>query len=110
MRNLPTAEIDATCTADQPSEKVAEVSSVEDTRSQMMQHVRTMVKYWAELPGLSVEDRCDGVAFSIFTMLDGATALPRFTVSAQQEDGADLEINADCDLHDLYTAKDLSAG
>jgi hypothetical protein len=78
----------------------------DELRNQMVEHIDRMVRYWAELPGLSVEDRCDGVAFSILTMLDGASALPRFTLAAESdrkhEDG--VVINADRDLHDVYTA------
>jgi hypothetical protein len=63
-----------------------------------------MVDYWTNLPGLETSDRCDGVAFSMLTMLDGVAALPRFTLAAQLESGEDLVINEDCDLHDIYAA------
>jgi hypothetical protein len=48
-----------------------------------------MVRYWATLPDvdnatgrqMTVSDRCDGVAFSILTMLDGSSSnLPGFAL------------------------------
>ena len=78
----------------------------EEVRRQMAEHMRLMVKYWAELPGLSIEDRCDGVAFSAFTMLDGVAAMPRMTLAIQSEPESEYVdgqvINDDADLHDVY--------
>lgn len=76
--------------------------SPEELRQRFVQHILTMVDYWTTLPDLETPARCDGVAFSILTMLDGVAALPRFTVAAQLEDGSDVVINEDCDLHDIY--------
>lgn len=46
----------------------------EELRDIILQHIRGLVKYWARLPAeMTLEERCDGVAFSILTMLDGAT-------------------------------------
>lgn len=74
----------------------------EAIRQQFVQHIRLMVDYWANLPGLETPARVDGIAFSILTMLDGAASLPRFTVAAQLEDGTDVAINEDCDLHEVF--------
>lgn len=80
---------------------VAGTSSAEEIRRQVVEHISRMVDYWAGLPDLSVTDRCDGVAFSMLTMLDGAASLPRFDLVVAG--GAGLTINADCDLHDVYS-------
>lgn len=79
--------------------------SAEEIRRQVVEHVSRMVDYWAGLPGLSVADRCDGVAFSLLTMLDGAASLPRFDLAVAEGDGypVGVIINADCDLHDVYS-------
>lgn len=88
--------------------------SAKSIRDEVSQHIDRMVRYWAELPGLSVEDRCDGVAFSVLTMLDGAAALPRFTLSVESAPGDEypdgLVINSDADLHDAYTEYRRSQG
>lgn len=83
--------------------------TAKEVRQQMVEHIDRMVRYWAELPGLSVEDRCDGVAFSVLTMLDGAGALPPMLLTVCSSGPGDeypdgLAINADIDLHDAYTA------
>lgn len=52
--------------------------TAEEVRAQILTHIAAMSKYWAEVPGQSIQDRCDGVAFSILTMMDGCTmALPQ---------------------------------
>lgn len=91
--------------------------TAQEIRQQVLAHVKTVVDYWAALPGISVEERCDGVAFSILTMVDGCGSLPAFTISvdAHTED-KDLHIsegknwyppgvaiNEDCQLHDEYS-------
>ncbi len=77
----------------------------------MVEHIDRMVRYWAELPQeISIEDRCDGVAFSILTMLDGASQVPRVTLLSFTESGEEVVINDDCDMHDEYTAFRRSKG
>lgn len=85
--------------------------SAEEVREQVIEHVSRMVDYWAKLPGLSVEDRCEGVAFSLLTMIDGAAAVPHLSLvvsgdyegdPGEQGYAAGTVINADCDLHDVY--------
>lgn len=73
-----------------------------EIRQQLVEHIRVMVDYWTNLPGLETAARVDGVAFSILTMLDGASALPRFSLTAQLESGEDVVINEDCDLHEVF--------
>jgi len=81
--------------------------TVEEVRAEVLEHVRLMVKYWSELPGeMSVADRCDGVAFSILTMIDGSTPVPPLLLSVLAEDDDPeytngMMINPDCMLHEL---------
>lgn len=88
----------------------------EELREQFLDHFRLMAQYWADLPGLDNISRCDGVAFSILSMLDGSANLPVFDVIARSspddkqyhvekgenwvEDGT--IINEDCMLHEIY--------
>lgn len=59
-------------------------------RDELLAHIRATVRYWATLPDtdpatgntLTIEDRCDGVAFSILTALDGCSSLPAFDLVA----------------------------
>ncbi len=39
----------------------------------IIDHSRMMAKYWANLPDKTPLERCEGVAFSILTLLDGST-------------------------------------
>ena len=56
--------------------------TIEECREKFLTHVAVMADYWAKLPGLSVEARCEGVAFSLLVALDGGTmALPLFVVT-----------------------------
>jgi hypothetical protein len=53
----------------------------DELRDKFLHEVRTIAAYWAGLPdhdratgkAMTVRDRCDGVAFSILSVLDGAT-------------------------------------
>lgn len=50
-----------------------------EIQDRFLRHVRGIVEYWKTVdrpPG----ELCDGVAFSILTMLDGGSALPAFEV------------------------------
>jgi hypothetical protein len=52
-----------------------------ELRDMFLHEVRTIATYWARLPArdpadgkpMTVEDRCNGVAFSILATLDGST-------------------------------------
>lgn len=60
-------------------------------RDELLAHIRAMVRYWATLPEvdpvtgltLTTRGRCDGVAFSILSALDGCAGLPAFDLVAQ---------------------------
>jgi len=62
--------------------------TTDEVREQVVNHVHVMVRYWAGLDGSNVpsestvEERLDGLAFSILAMLDGSNlTLPRFIVA-----------------------------
>lgn len=78
------------------------MSLEEEIRQQLIEHIDRMVRYWADLPGdKSIEERCDGVAFSILAALDGVAAVPPFMLMAVTEDDG-VVINEDCELHSEY--------
>jgi hypothetical protein len=58
----------------------------EELRGRVLDHVRLMVEYWATLPNLDTRSRCDGVAFSILTMIDGSSELPPMALVAISSD------------------------
>lgn len=45
--------------------------TVDEARVELLNEVREIVDYWAQLPGKTAKERCRGVAFSIFAELDG---------------------------------------
>lgn len=64
----------------------AEKIRPDELRDELLDAVRGVVKYWANAPeidnatgnAMSIEDRCEGVAFSILSQLDGCGGLPAF--------------------------------
>lgn len=63
--------------------------TAEEVRDMILQHSVAMARYWASLPDvdratgrpMTVQSRCEGVVFSMLTMLDGYTmALPGFAL------------------------------
>lgn len=60
----------------------------EELRDQFLAHVRAMVAYWATIPQSArpsdIMSRCEGVAFSILTAIDGCSmGLPAFDLVAR---------------------------
>jgi hypothetical protein len=51
----------------------------EEIREMFLKHIRRVAKYWSEQDG-DKERCCHGAVFSVLTLLDGCTALPRFSV------------------------------
>lgn len=53
----------------------------DEMRDKFLNHIHVMVNYWATLPDvdratgrtMTIKDRCDGVAFSILSTLDGCS-------------------------------------
>lgn len=62
----------------------------EALRDEVLDVFRRVALYWADLPDVdkatgqvrTVRDRCEGVAFSILSQLDGCGALPAFDLVA----------------------------
>lgn len=90
--------------------------TAEEARKLFLDRIRGDAQYWAELPGKTAQERCDGLAFSILCIFDGVTmALPAMDIqlSPHEDDmefhkkngenwfEPDMLIN-DCHLHDLY--------
>lgn len=90
----------------------------------MVSQIKNVLRYWANLPEdgperkLTTQDRCDGVAFSILSMLDGCTdALPAvdLVLRPHEEDKAYHRSNGERRiepetvisdiLHELYCGK-----
>lgn len=83
---------------------MADQQKAEEIRQQMLEHIQRMVQYWAEQPGLNIHDRCDGVAFSILTMIDGAADVPPMAMVAFTESGDPIDVNEGCELHEAYAS------
>lgn len=49
--------------------------TADEVRNMILAHLAGISCYWADLPGLSPKDRCDGVVFSALVMLDWCSAV-----------------------------------
>jgi hypothetical protein len=91
----------------------------EEVREIFLSQVRTMCKYWAELPDKTPRERCDGLAFSILSTIDGASLdIPAFDMipcphpEDKQyciENGLDWYepvVMNDCQLHEMFYKED----
>lgn len=64
--------------------------TAEEIRDMFMSMVRDAARYWANLPDadkatgkpLTIAGRCEGVAFSILSIIDGSSMLPAFDLVA----------------------------
>lgn len=93
----------------------------EEMRARVLEHLAMVAHYWATIPNPSpngtVLDRCNGVVFSVLTMLDGVSSdLPGINLVMQPhmsdkasciENGEnwtemDQVINDDVSLHDVW--------
>lgn len=93
--------------------------TVEYVRSEIIAQIRHIVEFWATLPDQTPASRCDGVAFSILTMIDGEMALPAMmlVLAPHGEDRkydesqgknwyeSGMVINSDVVLHEEYCRK-----
>jgi len=59
--------------SEMPSSKLPRprAKTAEEVRNIFLTHIKDLVRYWSELPNKSDYERCDGVAFSILSMIDG---------------------------------------
>lgn len=89
----------------------------EEVREKFLTNLRELAKYWANVQGRSIEEKCDGLAFSILNIFDGTTmGLPamNITLCPHPDDQEYLKsknknwyepemcINDDVMLHDHY--------
>ena len=89
----------------------------EEVRELFLAIIQDNARYWAELPGLTPQERCDGVAFSILAAIDGSVVgFPAvdLVLSPHQDDENDamenganwfkqgMVINDDCMLHEIW--------
>ena len=88
----------------------------EEARTDLLNQIIGITKYWASLPGKTALERTSGTAFSILVIFDGGSmALPGMNISLQphpddkqfrMSEGSnwyepDMVINDDCQLHEL---------
>lgn len=55
---------------------MSEARKAEDVRKDFLDHIAHMSSYWSRLPDKSPLERCNGLAFSILTLIDGSGELP----------------------------------
>ena len=53
----------------------------EEVRDNLVAHAWSLVEYWNSVENRDQRGRLSGLAFSIFSMLDGASELPMFLVT-----------------------------
>lgn len=94
-----------------------------EVREGLLEHLRGLARYWAELPGKSAQERCDGLAFSILNVFDGTTlVLPAMDISLaphSSDRGENKRLGAKwfqpgmvinrCMLHELYYVREEPA-
>ena len=94
--------------------------TAKEVRKEFLQHIHDCSEYWASLSDKTIQEKCDGLAFSILVMLDGESMdLPAFDVSLAPHP-SDKEflkgrgenwyetgmIINDCELHHMYIRKE----
>jgi len=93
----------------------------EEIREEFLNHIRSLKKYWMTLPNKTLEERIDGLIFSILCIFDGSTNLPAFNISCFPHHSdkqyckdndenwypPDLIINNDCCLHEMWYMKKI---
>lgn len=72
----------------------------QDILNDFMDGCRQAARYWAKQTCTTEQDRCDGVAFSIMTLIDGCAGGPAFDLATTTEDGKDYYISEM--FHELY--------
>lgn len=96
----------------------ARAKTVEEVRAEFLDCIRQSVRYWAELPGNTDFEKCDGLAFSILCIIDGCRMdLPAMdlVLRPHESDKAFLESEGqdwyedgmvinDCMLHEAYVS------
>jgi len=92
--------------------------TVEEVREEMLDYLRNIANYWADLPNKTAREKCDGLVFSFLTLLDGCAMFPALDVTLAPHE-SDKEYNRsegmnwyepgmlvnNCMLHELYYKK-----
>ena len=61
---------------------MSKAKSAEDIRKDLLNHFKMLSKYWANLPNKTIQERCDGVVFTILSTFDGSSIdFPSFDIS-----------------------------
>lgn len=93
---------------------MGEKVSPDELRDEMLSVFRGIGKYWAKLPeydpatdrSCTVEDKCDGVVFSILSQLDGCGCLPAFDLTShvhpEDDDQSYENVTISDMLHEHY--------
>jgi hypothetical protein len=80
---------------------VSKPKTAEEVRVQVLAHIRHLSKYWATLLDKTIQDRCDGLAFSILNIFDGTTTLPAFDLVVRPHpDDKQFHINEGSDWYE----------
>ena len=89
----------------------------ENARTIFLENVRVIARYWATTrDGGDVANRCDGVAFSILSLIDGCSSMPSMDIVLRphpddmefcKSEGMDwyvdgMAINDNCLLHEFF--------
>lgn len=98
---------------------MSKAKTKEEVRKEFLDQIHWLVRFWAtDKDEMTILERCDGVAFSILTIIDGSSMmLPAFNLSTcpnpedkqfHIQEGSDyyengMIINDDVMLHDEYS-------
>lgn len=52
-----------------------------EVRNEFISSVKSLVDYWNNVSDKNTKEKLEGLAFSILSMLDGVTGMPRFIVA-----------------------------
>lgn len=86
----------------------------EEVRMEFLNYIAGMAYYWAKQPGLTDLEKCNGLAFSVLTLIDGGTFMPSFDlIPCPHEEDKDFHIEEgenwyeptvinNCQLHELW--------
>ena len=91
----------------------------ENARKNFLTSIRRIATYWASLPNKTPNEKCNGVAFSILSLMDGCSNMPSMDIILRphpddmeylSENGKDwyldgMCINDDTLLHEFYYHK-----
>jgi hypothetical protein len=71
--------------------------TAEEAQQKYLDSFRQMTRYWAEIPNKTIEERCEGLAFSILVTLAGRGGLPtvQLTLNPHPDDREDAEACGD---------------